>query len=252
MAKSSFNHKSLGFDKGRQLICDRREKTLIAVLNHLKSAPVTDWCAVHAKYSRIQLLFQDYSTGKGANSKYANVNLTAPEVKEIFHVVSQIYPLTPKFPYKTRYFKEFEGKYSELIVERNPGMRIQWCLTCTNGDCDKDKKPIKGSETKILQRYTDSQMYQFWSTVNSFVVNWESVTQTALQRMGAPLTKKALEEAEAQRGAGNGNGQQPNNRYAAQTPAGERQSSSPPPPPSIIEDNVPFDEMPGYGTGYHN
>ncbi len=249
MAKTQQNTK-LGFDKGRQLICDRREKTLIAVLNHLKSSPVSDWCAVHAKYSRMQLLFQDYSAGTGDNSKYANVNLTAAEVKEIFHVVSQIYPLTPKTPFKSRCFKEFNGKYSELLVERNPNMRITWCLTCTNGDCDQDKKPIKGTETKILQRYTDSQMFQFWSTIYSFVVNWEAVTQTALQRIGAPLTKKALQDAEEQRNTAGGSGQQPNSCRGNNDPANTNQFSSPPPPPSAIEDHTPFNEMPGYGTGY--
>jgi len=275
MAKQKNDHQ-LGFDKGRQLFVDQRDKTLIAVLNHLKSAPITEWCSIHAQYSRIQLLFQDYSTGKGDKSKFAKVNLTAPEVQWIYHCVHMISPLTPKLAYKERFFKEFSGKFSELTVERIPTMRIPWAMTCTVGDCDKDKKPIKGTETKIVQRYTDAQMFQFWVKVYNFVCNWEATTQAALQKHGAPLTKKALEAEEAQRNNGQQNSsrnntpankQQLSNRYNNNATANNRQSynhngnnapvptqqpSAPPPPPDINELDVPFEEMPGYGTGYNN
>ena len=277
MAKKH-NSNQLGFDKGRQLFVDQRDKSLIAVLNHLKSAPITEWCSIHAQYSRIQLLFQDYSAGKGDKSKFAKVNLTAPEVQWIYHCVHMISPLTPKLAYKERFFKEFSGKFSELTVERIPTMRIPWAMTCTVGDCDINKKPIKGTETKIVQRYTDAQMFQFWVKVYNFVCNWEATTQAALQKHGAPLTKKALEE-EAQRnsvagnnrqqpatGSGNNapvNRQQQSNRYNnnasvnrqqpnSSVPAYTQHPASPPPPPGIDETEVPFNEMPSYGSGYNN
>lgn len=278
MAKKH-NNNQLGFDKGRQLFVDQRRNTLIAVLNHLKSAPITEWCSIHAQYSRIQLLFQDYSAGKGEKSKFAKVNLTAPEVQWIYHCVHMISPLTPKLAYKERFFKEYSGKFSELTVERIPTMDNPWAMTCTVGDCDKNKKPIKGTETKIVQRYNDAQMFQFWVKVYNFVCNWEATTQAALQKHGAPLTKKALEEEEAQRnnvagnnrkqsvsGSGNNapvNRQQQNNRYSNNasvnrqqpnnsSPAYTQQPTSPPPPPGINEIEVPFNEMPSYGSGTYN
>lgn len=272
------NNNQLGFDKGRQLFVDQRDKTLIAVLNHLKAAPITEWCAIHAQYSRIQLLFQDYSEGKGDKSKFAKVNLTAPEVQWIYHCVHMISPLTPKMAYKERFFKEYNGKFSELTVERNPSMRYPWAMTCTIGDCDQNKKPIKGTETKIVQRYNDAQMFQFWSRVKHFVCNWEATTQAALQKHGAPLTKKALEAEKAQQNSSqqpanrygnnangqqqrnsqqnnrydNNNRQQSNNRYTQPSPAPAQQPLAPPPPPGINELDIPFNEMPGYGTGFNN
>lgn len=69
---------------------------------------------------------------------------------------------------------------------------------------------------------------------------------------GAPTNRQPnANPAPANRQQGNGAPAygQPNNRYTQPAPAPTPKPSTPPPPPGINELDVPFDEMPSYGTG---
>ncbi len=292
MAKKKRQPDELGFDFGRQIVCDQRQKSLLAALNHLKAANVGDYCEVHGKYSLIQILMQDYSKGKGDKSVYVKYNLSAENVKAIHHIVSSFYPLYPQSDFKERFYKEFEQDFSELSIVRSSQMNNPWSVVITNGKCKKQGNkniPIKGSTFTVKQFYTDRQFFELWSTIYTFVCNWEMSTQTALYRKGYPMTERAVNTYNSeQKSNGQANqqyrgrnqqynnvqpnyqtqpqpprvpqGQQVQNNYSRQQQPQQRQQvqnnrqqqtnrgNNVLPPPLPIEDEVPFEQMPAYGT----
>lgn len=70
---------------------------------------------------------------------------------------------------------------------------------------------------------------------------------------GVPTNMQPNNSSASSKRQPQGNGasgyRQPNNRYAQPTSAPAQQHTAPPPPPGINELDVPFDEMPNYGSG---
>lgn len=286
MAKTERKPNELGWDYGRQIVADLRTKTAISAFNHLIPANVGDYCQIHGKYSRVQIFAQDYSKGTGDKSVFLKYNLSPEDVKAIFHIVEMIYPLYPGMDYKQKFEKTPDGNvavgndFTALVIERVAKLNNQWAITLVKGKfIELQNKKVAAdykNATKISQRYTDLQFYEFWCKVNAFVCNWEMSKQAYLAKQGEPLTRKALKEdydkrelekranVNVQNNLNVGNNHQKSNNsrpkngnsrkggYNQQRPQQSVSDNIPPlaPPPAIPEDDIPFEKMPSYGTGY--
>lgn len=265
----------LGFQNGRQMYLDQRQKTSICFCNFLCPADIKDYNELHnrKRYSRVKMIMQDYSKGTGDKSVYAHYNLDSLEVKDIQHIASSIYPLYPQMEFGKKFFKAFGNKYCQLDIYRNPKMKNPWGIILTNGDVDKNKKPVS-TISQIKQSFTDDLFYKMWTDVKDKVTYWEMYHAMQLFKVGEPLTAQAEKEyRNSQKVAENRNNgnyskgyQSVPNRSMPQNNQRQnnvsRQNSSsqsvrnnvlPPPivmPPAIPENEIPFEQTAPYGSGY--
>jgi hypothetical protein len=193
----------LGFDYGRQIIVDRRNKTSICFLNHLEPASVANWSQMHAsgefkkgrkRYSRIKVLGQDYSKGTGADSVYCSYNLDPADIKNIRNIVDMRYN-----EYKTNFYKVMgddnkPAPFRRLTISRNPGMNNPWCIEITNGMA-KNKKPIPNSTKTVKQYFDENNFYKMIATVDTFVTLWEYTFVTKLIDKGTRRAYPLIEQS---------------------------------------------------------
>lgn len=259
----------LGFDHGRQMYLDCRRSTLIAFLNRLKPAENKNYHELHGKYSVIQLLSEDFSKGKKADAVYCYYNLDPETVRDIYHWVSTLYPLYMGSPLKRKWFKHFAGKFQQLELQLNPGMNNPFCIICSNGLYDEKAEKPKGDVAVVKQYYSGELFYTMWSTIYDRLKLWELIHYSALCKVMEPITARAVEQelmkmeqnrkqnnvpqqyAPQSNGNHNGNsqggrrGNRQNNTYSPQQAQYNDMPELAPP----IGD-IPFEQMPDYGSAY--
>ncbi len=233
----------LGFDFGRQMFLDQRNKTLVCFCNHLKPAKDKNYNELHGKYSLIQLLMEDYSKGKGKNAVYVYYNLEPKDIRVIHHWVSAIYPTHTKNPHNFKLYKCYEDNYWQLDIVHNPKMKNPFGIVICNGKADaKTKKPLtKAGEVK--QWYDYELFFAMWQEIYDKLKYWEFLHCSQLSRRMEPVTNAAVKRYYDERDnpSKKNNGKSKGNGFTELPPLA---------PPIPIEQDIPFDEMPNYGTAY--
>lgn len=268
-AKKNYQNSQLGFDFGRQMYLDQRNKTLVCFCNRLKVADDSRYNEIHGKYSLIQLLMEDYSVGKGSKAIYVYYNLAPKDVRTLYHWVSAIYPFNINNPCNFKLFKCLDDKYWQLEIVHNPKMKNPFGIVVTNGKADKDKKPI--SQTGVVKQwYSYELFYSMWSEIYDKLKMWEMIHYSSLCRKMEPVTAAAVEKFYDEKDSNNNtvknnqyqgnhkqqNGQKNNKRPPAVKPvvsAPAVKNELPPlapPLPMVPEDEIPLDVMPNYKSAY--
>lgn len=245
----------LGFDNGRQLVVDQRRKITIAYCNHFIVADDKDYNEVHGKYSCIQIKAEDFSNGKGENARWAYHNVQSNEIRCIYQLAKSIFPLNVKMPYKTEFYHPYKGKYTALSIEHAPNLNNPFVCTITQGVCDKNLKRIGEPTIKITVMYSDELFFSIWDTLYSRLRDWERYHYSLLLRNGEPKTAAALaycrknsnnNKKTSQTNSSSGY-KQPQKKLSKQQILNSVPAALPVPP---IEDDIPFNEMPAYGSRY--
>ena len=201
--------KSFGYDYGRQIICDRRQKNSITFVNHLERSSMAKWCQMHANgemdkrgfkhYSRIRLVAQDYSNGTGENSFYCFYNFEPVEIKNLKNIVDQRWA-----EYSRKFFKISNKKKSEFqqaIITRNP-----WIIEVSNGIANveyfangalKKAVPINGKTRTIKQMFKEDDFWNLITTVSHFISLWEQAILIPHINMGIEITTPIIEADKA-------------------------------------------------------
>lgn len=198
MAKDFVSKTGLGFDYGRQILVDRRNKTSICFLNHLETAPIANWAQIHAngefkkgrkRYSRIKVLGQDYSKGTGGLSVFCSYNLEPGDVKNLRNIVDQRYA-----QFKVDFYKVPDTTankptaFKKMSITRNPKLNNPWCIEITNGMA-KNKVPVSDTVKTVKQFFSENLFYNMIATVDTFLSIWENIYGSILIEKG---TKKAF------------------------------------------------------------
>lgn len=182
---------TLSYDYGRQILVDQRTTKSCCFLNRLIVADVTDYCALHGKYSCIHLRMQDYSAGTGDKSKYVNFHIDPADVKNLKNIVDLRYRT-----YQRTIYKPEGANFSQLDIVRDEQMDNPWMLQVTNGKCNS-KKEVTAIRARIYIRFTEDAFWNAITTVYDFLMNWERYHQSLLLKQGEILTERALEKARA-------------------------------------------------------
>ena len=265
--KRNNNNSELGFDFGRQMYLDQRNKTLVCFCNRLKAAPEGRYNEVHGKYSLIQLLMEDYSVSKGAKATFVYYNLEPRDVRTLYHWVSAIYPFNTDKVCNFKLYKCLNDKYWQLDVVHNPKMNNPFGIVVTNGTADKNKKPL-GQTGVVKQWYSYELFYSMWNEIYDKLKMWEMIHYSSLCKKMEPITAAAVDKffSEKENNAteksdkSKGNYHQQNkNRNNNQPPAKAARPIAParnelpplaPPLPMVQEDEIPLEEMHRYKSAY--
>lgn len=238
----------LGFDKGRQLVVDQRKNITVAYCNHFYTAEEENYNELHGKYSCIQVKAENFANGKGENATWAYVNLNPYEIRTIYKIAKTVFPVYDKMPYKKEFYHPFKDAYSSMLLEHSPNLNNPWVVTILQGKCDKNKKRIGNPLVKITVMYTDELFFDIWDTLYSRLRDWERFHYSILLKNGEPKTKAALNK---QKNENKNNNSQPakNNNHHSKN---DTINNTIPPlaPPPFDENEIPFDEMPAYGSKY--
>lgn len=245
----------LGFDKGRQLVVDQRKKMTIAYCNHFIVADSKDYNEVHGKYSCIQIKAEDFSCGKGESALWTYHNVQPNEIRCIYQLAKSIFPLNVMMPYKKEFYHPFKGKYTALCIEHAPKLNNPFVCTMTQGTCDKNLKRIGEPTIKITVMYSDELFFSVWDTLYSRLRDWERYHYSLLLKDGEPKTAAAIayyrenssNKKETPQYASSNGCKQPQKKPDKQQTYNSMPAALPVPP---IEDNIPFNEMPAYGSRY--
>lgn len=276
MAKEKTTNKyGFGFDQGRQMLLDQRQKTSVCFCNHLKVAEQANYHELHDKYSVISVIMQDYSAGKGQKSFFVRFNISPRQLRVIQHWAATIYPSQMGKDHRTmELVKVFNDDYSKLELIHASKNNNPFAIKITNGKADRDKKLIKGSDKSVMQWYTGDLFYSLWADLYDRLKEWELIHYSQLCRKYEPLTEKALAEEYAARQNQQYSNQptrnqarqgQPNRSQAqyAQRQQNQRGSNTngynpyndftappPPPIPNTSEFESSFEETANYGSAY--
>lgn len=269
MAKEKQTDKyGFGFDKGRQMLLDQRQKTSVCFCNHLKPAEQANYHELHGQYSLITLIMQDYSKGKGQNSFFVRFNLSPRQLRVIHHWAETIYPSQMGKSHRTmELVKVFNDDYSKLELIHASKNNNPFAIKVTNGKADQDKKLIKGSEKSVMQWYTGDLFYSLWSDLYDRLKEWELIHYSQLCRKYESLTEKALAEdyaarqqkfsnqpnaprPTAQRNAKQQRQNQYNGNNNSYPPYNDFAAPPPPPPMPNSEFESSFEETANYGSAY--
>ena len=274
MAKQKQTDKyGLGFDKGRQMLLDQRQKTSVCFCNHLKAAEQANYHELHGKYSLISLIMQDYSNGKGQKSFFVRFNISPRQLRVIHHWAETIYPSQMGKDHRTmELVKVYNDDYAKLELIHASKNKNPFAIKVTNGKADQNKKLVKGSDKTVMQWYSGDLFYSLWSELYDRLKEWELIHYSQLCKQFEPLTEKALAEEYASR-----NQQQYSNQPNAQRPVTQPRNQQqrntaqqnqhnennngyaphndftvPPPPPSTSnpEFEASFEETANYGSAY--
>ena len=202
--------KSFGFDYGRQIICDRRQKNSMTFCNHLERSSLANWCQMHANgdtdkngykhYSRIHLVAQDYSNGTGQNSIYCFYNFEPIEIKNLKNIIDQRWS-----EYSRKFFKvtnKQSTEFQQVIITRNPNLNNPWIIEVSNGVANveyfangalKKAVPIKDSTRTIKQMFTEDNFWNMITTVADFISLWEQTVLVSHIKMGDEITRPIIE-----------------------------------------------------------
>ena len=219
MSKEYVKENGLGYDYGRQIVCDLRTKTLICFLNHLEPAPIEKWSQIHSegdtingkkRYSNIKCLAQDFSNGKGENSIFVSHNLSPKDVKLLKNMVDCRFNSYNKEFFKRMLNKEKEfckqffkrmtqdkiSPYTSINITRDTNMRLPWEIEVSQGKAvrvDSYKKKDKYEDIQsISQRYDDDSFFNLITTVYDFLILWEHTFGSALIKKGQKLAMQAI------------------------------------------------------------
>ena len=253
----------LGFDNGRQLIVDQRSKITVAYCNHFYTADEADYNELHGKYSCIRIKAEDFSNGKGDNAVWVYVNLNPYEIRLIYQLAKTVFPLNRNMPYKKDFYHPFKGTYTSIFIEHSPKLNNPWVVTIAQGKCDNNKKRIGEPMAKITVMYNDELFFSIWDTLYSRLRDWERYHYSLLLKNGEPKTAAVIEEyRKNSENNSNHKQQQKNKNYNRQNNSGynvqqqKKQSDTKPvsmpslAPPTLMEDEIPFNKMPAYGSLY--
>ena len=191
-----------GYDYGRQIYCDRRQKTSMTFLNRLLLAPISNWCELHAtgqkgqdnrkKYSLIKLQAQDYSNGTGQKSLYVSYNFSPADIRNLKAVVNFRYN-----EYQRRFYKVISqtgtSPFTECKITRNPQMNNPWMIEITNGTAENGK-PIPSTAVTVKQFFSEELFFDMITTVERFITLWEDTFASKLLQKGHTESKKVIVE----------------------------------------------------------
>lgn len=266
-AKKNYQNSQLGFDFGRQMYLDQRNKTLVCFCNRLKVAHESRYNEVHGKYSLIQLLMEDYSKSKGAKAIFVYYNLEPRDVRILYHWVSAIYPFNTDKTCNFKLFKCLDDKYWQLDVVHNPKMNNPFGIVVTNGKVNKDKKPLNQTGV-VKQWYSYELFYSMWNEIYDKLKMWEMIHYSSLCKKMEPITAAAVDKffSEKDNNATAKSNQYKGNHYHQNGPKNNNQSLAKPlksaaparielpplapPLPIVHEDDVPLEEMHRYKSAY--
>lgn len=246
MAKNK-NNNQLGFDFGRQMFLDQRNKTLVCFSNRLKIAKTEDYNEIHGKYSIIQLLMEDYSKGKGSNAVFVYYNLEPRDVRTICHWVSSIYPTHTTKEHNFKLYKSLNGNYWQIDLVHNPKMKNPFGIIISNGNADRNLKPVNKTG-EVKQWYSYEMFYSMWQEIYDKLKYWEFLHYSQLCRRMEPVTQAALDKYYDERKNSQNKGNKQNGNNGNYANYAEMPPLAPPPVPN--EQDIPFEEMPNYGTAY--
>ncbi len=198
----------------RQISVYKTDKKLVELIDKLNPAPLDSYAHIHAQgdddgsgrriYSNIGIVVQDYSTGKGANTKRATGNLSPDEVQYIF---SRVQNGVATFEFHTdKIFGEVDAQgYSKVtklkILRADIGSdgkprRYQWYIELENGKGRPQKTQIGGtycqqgsfvSEVKVYVNLCDLDFYKLFCHAVKYIQAWELATAPAIIRQARML-----------------------------------------------------------------
>ncbi len=201
----------------RQISVYKTDKKLVELLDKLNSAPFDSYAHIHAQgdddgsgrrtYSNIGIVVQDYSAGKGTNTKRATGNLTPDEVQYIF---SRVQNGVSTFDFHTdKIFgtpnDQGYASVTKLSIKRadigsdGKPRRYPWYVEIENGKGKPQKTQIGGtfcqqgsyvSETKVFANLSDLDFYKLFCHAVSYIQAWELSTAPAMIRQA----RKQIEE----------------------------------------------------------
>ena len=195
MAKKNIDVHGFGFDYGRQMKLNMRQKSSVCFCNHLKVAEKANYNEIHGKYSVINVKIQDYSQGKGEKSTWVEFNLDPVQIKTIKQWVSTIYPAQLAKDHKPfESVKVFNESYSKIELIHASKNRNPFAIKITKGTADNQKKLVKGSEKFAMQWFGAEEFYGMWDDIYDKLRDWERYHSSLLFRQYELLTEKAVSE----------------------------------------------------------